>query len=162
VLSIHKSRRCSFDRPGKCDRESKHHVNCPLDYDTKMRLQRATLENDGKMTVIMKAAIGDASGFLCPDASVATSLFGVKSFKHLLQRFCARSCSASNRLRRLLSASRVASSSTEIGLSTVQACGFRSSFPSSELFAIVWARARFRGVPVDVVRRWDAGWLSCT
>ncbi|MCO5965087.1 hypothetical protein [Sinorhizobium meliloti] len=39
------------------DRESKHYVNCPLDYDTKMRLQKAALENDVKMTVIMKAAI---------------------------------------------------------------------------------------------------------
>ncbi|WP_457663605.1 hypothetical protein [Sinorhizobium medicae] len=48
---------CSFDHPGKCDRESKHYVNCPLDYDTKMRLQRAALENDVKMPVIMKAAI---------------------------------------------------------------------------------------------------------
>ncbi|MDX0265682.1 hypothetical protein GOC60_31870 [Sinorhizobium meliloti] len=45
MLSIYKSRQCSFDRPGKCDRESKHYVNCPLDYDTKMRLQRAALEN---------------------------------------------------------------------------------------------------------------------
>ncbi|ASP89404.1 hypothetical protein CDO26_34625 (plasmid) [Sinorhizobium meliloti] len=57
MLSIHKSRHCSFDRLGKCDRESKHYVNCPLDYDTKIRLQRAALENDVKMTVIMKAAI---------------------------------------------------------------------------------------------------------
>ncbi|MDX0698056.1 hypothetical protein GOD53_29085 [Sinorhizobium medicae] len=39
------------------DRESKHYVNCPLDYDTKMRLQKAALENEVKMTVIMKAAI---------------------------------------------------------------------------------------------------------
>ncbi|MDW9670307.1 hypothetical protein GOB27_27575 [Sinorhizobium meliloti] len=39
------------------DRESKHYVNCPLDYDTKTRLQKAALENDVKMTVIMKAAI---------------------------------------------------------------------------------------------------------
>lgn len=39
------------------DRESKHYVNCPLDYDTKMRLQKAAIENDVKMTVIMKAAI---------------------------------------------------------------------------------------------------------
>ncbi|PDT50830.1 MULTISPECIES: hypothetical protein [Sinorhizobium] len=39
------------------DRESKHYVNCPLDYDTKKRLERAALENDVKMTVIMKAAI---------------------------------------------------------------------------------------------------------
>lgn len=39
------------------DRESKHYVNCPLDYDTKIRLQKAALENDVKMTVIMKAAI---------------------------------------------------------------------------------------------------------
>ncbi|WP_331375164.1 hypothetical protein [Sinorhizobium chiapasense] len=39
------------------DRESKHYVNCPLDYDTKMRLQKAALENDVKMTAIMKAAI---------------------------------------------------------------------------------------------------------
>nr|WP_153404839.1 hypothetical protein [Sinorhizobium meliloti] len=57
VLSVYKSRQCSFDHPGKCDRESKHYVNCPLDYDTKMRLQRAALENDVKMPVIMKAAI---------------------------------------------------------------------------------------------------------
>ncbi|MDE3795783.1 hypothetical protein I7G59_00345 [Sinorhizobium meliloti] len=39
------------------DRESKHYVNCPLDYGTKMRLQKAAIENDVKMTVIMKAAI---------------------------------------------------------------------------------------------------------
>jgi len=39
------------------DRESKHYVNCPLDYDTKMRLQKAAIENDVKMTAIMKAAI---------------------------------------------------------------------------------------------------------
>ncbi|RVG00701.1 hypothetical protein CN172_10660 [Sinorhizobium meliloti] len=39
------------------DRESRHYVNCPLDYDTKMRLQKAAIENDVKMTVIMKAAI---------------------------------------------------------------------------------------------------------
>jgi len=39
------------------DRESKHYVNCPLDYDTKMRLQKAAIENDVKMTDIMKAAI---------------------------------------------------------------------------------------------------------
>lgn len=39
------------------DRESKHYVNCPLDYDTKKRLEKAALENDVKMTVIMKAAI---------------------------------------------------------------------------------------------------------
>ncbi|RWM09732.1 MAG: hypothetical protein EOR72_25770 [Mesorhizobium sp.] len=38
-------------------RESKHFVNVPLDYETKMRLQKAALENDLKMTVIMKAAI---------------------------------------------------------------------------------------------------------
>ncbi|WP_457661412.1 hypothetical protein [Sinorhizobium medicae] len=41
MLSIYKSRHCSFDRLGKSDRESEHHVNCPLDYDTKMRLQSA-------------------------------------------------------------------------------------------------------------------------
>lgn len=41
MLSIHKSRHRSFERLGKCDRESEHHVNGPLDYDTKMRLQRA-------------------------------------------------------------------------------------------------------------------------
>ncbi|WP_037461845.1 hypothetical protein [Sinorhizobium fredii] len=39
------------------DRESKHYVNCPLDYDTKKRLEKAAIENDVKMTVIMKAAI---------------------------------------------------------------------------------------------------------
>ncbi|MFA1626959.1 hypothetical protein ACDY96_30780 [Rhizobium mongolense] len=39
------------------DRESKHYVNCPLDYETKKRLEKAALENDVKMTVIMKAAI---------------------------------------------------------------------------------------------------------
>ncbi|HEV2501761.1 MAG TPA: hypothetical protein VGV39_01715 [Mesorhizobium sp.] len=38
-------------------RESKHFVNVPLDYETKMRLQKASFENDLKMTVIMKAAI---------------------------------------------------------------------------------------------------------
>ncbi|WP_292281439.1 hypothetical protein [Mesorhizobium sp.] len=38
-------------------RESKHFVNVPLDYEMKMRLQKAALENDLKMTVIMKAAI---------------------------------------------------------------------------------------------------------
>jgi hypothetical protein len=38
-------------------RESKHFVNVPLDYDTKMRLQKASFDNDLKMTVIMKAAI---------------------------------------------------------------------------------------------------------
>jgi|APThiThiocy_cv2_1041547.scaffolds.fasta_scaffold01973_14 hypothetical protein len=38
-------------------RESKHFVNVPLDYETKRRLQKAALENDLKMTVIMKAAI---------------------------------------------------------------------------------------------------------
>jgi len=39
------------------DRESKHYVNCPLDYETKKRLEKAAIENDVKMTVIMKAAI---------------------------------------------------------------------------------------------------------
>lgn len=39
------------------ERESKHFVNVPLDYDTKKRLERAAFENDLKMTVIMKAAI---------------------------------------------------------------------------------------------------------
>ncbi|NRQ18900.1 hypothetical protein [Ensifer sesbaniae] len=38
-------------------RESKHYVNCPLDYETKKRLEKASFENDVKMTVIMKAAI---------------------------------------------------------------------------------------------------------
>ncbi len=38
-------------------RESKHFVNVPLDYDTKTRLQKASFDNDLKMTVIMKAAI---------------------------------------------------------------------------------------------------------
>lgn len=38
-------------------REAKHYVNCPLDYDTKMRLQKAAFDNDIKMTVIIKAAI---------------------------------------------------------------------------------------------------------
>lgn len=38
-------------------RESKHFVNVPLDYETKLRLQKASFENDLKMTVIMKAAI---------------------------------------------------------------------------------------------------------
>lgn len=38
-------------------REAKHYVNCPLDYETKMRLQKAAFENDLKMTVIIKAAI---------------------------------------------------------------------------------------------------------
>lgn len=38
-------------------RESKHFVNCPLDYDTKKRLERAASDNDLKMTVIVKAAI---------------------------------------------------------------------------------------------------------
>lgn len=38
-------------------RESKHFVNVPLDYETKMRLQKASFDNDIKMTVIMKAAI---------------------------------------------------------------------------------------------------------
>jgi hypothetical protein len=41
----------------------------------------------------------------------------------LSQRFFARSRSASNLLRRLLSASKAASSSKEIGLSTVPVCG---------------------------------------
>lgn len=39
------------------DRQSKHYVNVPLDYDTKKRLERAASENDVKMTVIMQAAI---------------------------------------------------------------------------------------------------------
>ncbi|MDX0980122.1 hypothetical protein GOE03_29785 [Sinorhizobium medicae] len=34
-------------------------------------------------------------------------------------------------------------------MSTVPVCGFRSSTPTSALCAIVWARARFRGVPVS-------------
>jgi hypothetical protein len=38
-------------------RESKHFVNVPLDYETKMRLQKASFDNDLKMTVIMKEAI---------------------------------------------------------------------------------------------------------
>ncbi|WP_457659729.1 hypothetical protein [Sinorhizobium medicae] len=60
MLSIHKSRHCSFDRLGRCNREFEHPVNCPLDYDTKMRLQScaAAREEDVKITVIMKAAIG--------------------------------------------------------------------------------------------------------
>jgi len=61
VISIHKSRHCSFDRLGKSDRESKHQANCPLDYDMKMRLQRAALEADVKITVIMEAT-GQYSG----------------------------------------------------------------------------------------------------
>lgn len=39
------------------ERESKHFVNVPLDYDTKRRLERAAHDNDLKMTVIMRAAI---------------------------------------------------------------------------------------------------------
>jgi hypothetical protein len=39
------------------DRESKHYVNCPLNYETKKRLERASYENDVKMTKIMQAAI---------------------------------------------------------------------------------------------------------
>ncbi|WP_292238365.1 hypothetical protein [Mesorhizobium sp.] len=39
------------------ERESKHFVNVPLDYETKKRLETAAHENDLKMTVIMKAAI---------------------------------------------------------------------------------------------------------
>ena len=39
------------------ERESKHFVNVPLDYDTKRRLEKAAHENDLKMTVIMRAAI---------------------------------------------------------------------------------------------------------
>ncbi|WP_287350927.1 hypothetical protein [Mesorhizobium sp.] len=39
------------------ERESKHFVNVPLDYETKKRLEKAAHENDLKMTVIMKAAI---------------------------------------------------------------------------------------------------------
>lgn len=39
------------------DRESKHYVNCPLNYETKKRLERASFENDVKMTKIMQAAI---------------------------------------------------------------------------------------------------------
>ncbi|MQB13200.1 hypothetical protein [Agrobacterium sp. ICMP 6402] len=38
-------------------RESKHFVNCPLDFDTKQRLARAAVENEIKMTVIIKTAI---------------------------------------------------------------------------------------------------------
>ena len=38
-------------------RESKHFVNVPLDYDTKQRLSRASIDNDVKMTVILKPAI---------------------------------------------------------------------------------------------------------
>jgi hypothetical protein len=38
-------------------REAKHFVNVPLDYDLKKRLENAAHENDLKMTVIMKAAI---------------------------------------------------------------------------------------------------------
>ncbi|WP_028055615.1 hypothetical protein [Sinorhizobium medicae] len=53
---------------------------------------------------------------------------------------------------RLLSASRVASSSREIGSSTAPVCALPSSCPTSELRATVCAGARFRGVPVDVVR----------
>ncbi|RVL72724.1 hypothetical protein CN140_33225 [Sinorhizobium meliloti] len=55
---MHKSRHCSFDRLRKSNRESEHRVNCPLDYDTKMRLQGPPMENDVKITVIMKAAVG--------------------------------------------------------------------------------------------------------
>ena len=45
------------DLKQKRARESKHYVNCALDYDTKKRLERAASENDVKMTVIVKAAI---------------------------------------------------------------------------------------------------------
>ncbi|QYA17590.1 hypothetical protein [Rhizobium sp. AB2/73] len=38
-------------------RESKHFVNCPLDFETKQRLARAATENEVKMTVIIKTAI---------------------------------------------------------------------------------------------------------
>ncbi|MBC2887662.1 hypothetical protein H7Q97_19995 [Ochrobactrum sp. CM-21-5] len=41
------------------ERESKHFVNVPLDYDTKRRLERAAHDNDLKMTVIMRAAIDE-------------------------------------------------------------------------------------------------------
>jgi len=39
------------------ERESKHFVNVPLDYNTKRRLEKAAHENDLKMTIIMRAAI---------------------------------------------------------------------------------------------------------
>ncbi|MCM2294717.1 hypothetical protein NAC44_20530 [Allorhizobium sp. BGMRC 0089] len=45
------------DLKQKKDRESKHYVNCPLDYDTKQRLAKASIDNQIKMTVIIKAAI---------------------------------------------------------------------------------------------------------
>lgn len=38
-------------------RESKHFVNCPLNYDTKQRLMRAATENNVKMTKIIQTAI---------------------------------------------------------------------------------------------------------
>ncbi|MFK0642876.1 hypothetical protein NO134_22035 [Ochrobactrum sp. BD22] len=41
------------------ERDSKHFVNVPLDYDTKRRLERAAHDNDLKMTVIMRAAIDE-------------------------------------------------------------------------------------------------------
>jgi hypothetical protein len=57
VLEQEESRLRLSDLKRARARESKHYVNCPLDYDTKKRLERAASENDLKMTVIIKAAI---------------------------------------------------------------------------------------------------------
>ncbi|MER9236239.1 hypothetical protein NKI56_30025 [Mesorhizobium sp. M0622] len=57
ALSQEKGRYRLRDLKRAHTREAKHYVNCPLDYDTKMRLQKAAFDNDIKMMVIIKAAI---------------------------------------------------------------------------------------------------------
>lgn len=57
VLRQQESHRRLKDLKRSRQREAKHYVNVPLDYETKKRLESAAHENDLKMTVIMKAAI---------------------------------------------------------------------------------------------------------
>jgi len=83
VLSINKRRHCSFDRLGKCDRESEHYVNCPLDTTRRCDCKGPPMENDVKITVIMKAAIGQVltgwDAFLkafCLKVNIATAVPG--------------------------------------------------------------------------------------
>ncbi|OHV80353.1 hypothetical protein LCM4579_22460 [Ensifer sp. LCM 4579] len=106
-----------------------------------------------------------SAGFLAP-TSGATSLSDIKSFKHLLEPkvLCTKLFS-----QQTLEALVVCVQGGKLveGDRIVDSPGLRLSILVPNLRVegdrLCGGRlARFRGVPADVVRRRDAGWLSCT
>ncbi len=82
-----------------------------------------------------------SAGFFAPRRVGPPRYPSNRSSIFLSRRFCARSRSASNLLRRLLSASKAASSSSEIGLSAVPGWALRSSY-STPACARLFGRRR--------------------